>query len=287
MSKWRGDEFPFEADKFDSRAVAHLRNYSNSSARPARRRPSPHLQMRPRFWCAGCSPIWCSYLRQCLVASLIDPSRLSGNDAQMSGSFLPRLLDGLSAHHDGDAINQFVSAFPLSLTLWSIGVSAIMLIAWALLRSFPRVDFFSDDANSVALTIARVLAVWTLVMLFLDLQPLAIAWVASLLDRMKKGAVHSSWLPYLTGALTAFGTLISLLSSWLGHFLKTSARTTKLTTIILRLATYAALVVAALVMPAALCLVYLLLSLWGMPDWLASHEGSWAASVFGKTSPQV
>jgi hypothetical protein len=100
----------------------------------------------------------------------------------------------------------------------------------------------------------------TLILLFLDLQPLAIQFLATF------GAVHPppDWIKVLASALGAFGGAISALSSMLGKFLETSKRSTSLVTMGLRIATSAALIIAALILPVLIWLSYIVLSAWAI-----------------------
>jgi hypothetical protein len=59
-------------------------------------------------------------------------------------------------------------------TLWFLGGVAGVLLIWAVLRSFTAFDKITDDSASWLLLLARSLIVGCVILVFLDLQPLAI-----------------------------------------------------------------------------------------------------------------
>jgi hypothetical protein len=277
-----GGAFPFGADVYDSRAVAHLRNYSNyllPRGRSAIRNLSEAVAVLARGLLANIVLVLATLLGCALVTQLAYPKL-------EKGSFLPRLLDGLTLHQDGDRLNSLVGAFPFSLTLWSLALLAVELLVWAVLRSIPRLDRFTDDTRSWFLRVARVLIVWISVMAFLDLQPIAIQGFVDLLDALKNASPNYGALKTLAGGFAAFSTVISVLSSWLGHFLKTSEHATSWTTLGLRILTYLALVAASLVLPLGLWVSYLALSAWSIHEWPIPEALLWLAP-WSRSPPPV
>ncbi len=262
MSKSGGLGFPFGADVFDSRAVAHLRNYSNyllPRGRSMVRNVAEAAAVLARGLLANIVLVVATLLGCALLTYLAYPNE----DALTAGSFLPQLVDGII--RDGGALNGAVGAWAFALTLWLVAALVLVLLVWAVLRSFPQFDPWSDDTDSPILTVARLLVVCTAAIAFLDLQPVAIKFLMHLPEKIEgANLLSTASLKTIGEVLTAFGTVTSVLSSWLGHFLKTSERTTSRTTIALRVVTFAALLIASLVLPLALWLLYLFLSAWNI-----------------------
>jgi hypothetical protein len=259
--------FPFGDDIADSVAVAHLRNFSNylmPRGRSRIRNLAEAAAVILRGLLANAVIVAAALLGCALVTLLAFPSR----GALTDGSFVPRLIDNIVAPHRGHPVSRAVGSFPFSLTLWLLGVLALALVVWALLRSIPRTRAFASDAGSPVLAAASALIVATAACAFLDLQPLAIELVIRLHDNISTLAQESvAWLQRLIPALAAFSGAVSILSGWLGRFLKTSQHATDRKTLLLRAATHAAVFVAAMVLPLLLWLAYLYLAAWCINDW--------------------
>ncbi|WP_158813910.1 patatin-like phospholipase family protein [Methylocapsa sp. S129] len=261
MSTRGGGAFPFGDDVFDSIAVAHLRNYSN------------YLMPRGRSGVRNIAEAAAIILRGLLANFVIVLACLLGGalltfvaypdaGSLVRGSFAPRLIDGLLFH--AIAVNDLVGEQPFRLTLCLIVLITAALVLWAVLRSRPWLDRYTDDADSDALRIARVLMIMTAVVAFLDLQPVAIAFTVHVHRYLEKELFSPAYLPTIVGALGAFSGAVSALSSFLGRFLTTSERATDWSTFALRIATQGLIFVAALVLPVAIWIAYLELSLWMM-----------------------
>jgi hypothetical protein len=257
MSGPRG-RFPFGDDISDSAAVAHLRNYSNYLL-PRGRSGIQNLSEAAAVILRGLLANGVLVLVTLLACAILTAIAYPEISSLFAGSLVPRLLDGLSNAYFNLA--NRLGGFAFSLTLWLLAVIAVVSIVWAALRSVTRLDAVTDDTDSPLLTLAWVLIVATLAVAFLDLQPVAIAAFISAYDYFSNPHwFNLAKVKTFFGALVAFSTAISVVSSWLGAFLKTTQHATKWTTLVLRAATQFAIFVAAIVLPFALWLVYLYLS---------------------------
>ena len=150
-----GGVFPFGDDVSDSKAVAHLRNYSNyllPRGRSAVRNVSEVAAIVLRGVLANAILVLAALLFCALITKIAypDPGSLS------AGSFVPRLLDGLLRGH----LNNLAGGFDFSLSIWLAVAVAITLAIWAVLRSFANLDHYTGDTKSFLLTLARVLDRW-------------------------------------------------------------------------------------------------------------------------------
>ncbi len=260
-----GGRFPFGGDISDSAAVAHLRNFSNYLL-PRGRSGIRNLSEAAAIILRGLVANAILVLATLLLCALVTTVAYPETSSLFAGSFVPRLFDGLSNAYFNLA--NLIGGFPFSLTLWLLAAIVVVLIVWAVLRAFTRLDAVTDDTDSPLLTFARVLIITTLVVAFLDLQPVAI----KIFIRAYEYVSTSSWsasLKTFFAALVALSTAISAVSSWLGAFLKTTQHATKWTTLALRATTQFAIFVAAMVLPFALWVVYLYLSALSINGWIA------------------
>ena len=262
MSTRGGGMFPFGDDIFDSIAVAHLRNYSNYLM-PRGRSGARNIAEAAAIILRGLLANFVIVLACLLGSALLTLVAYPGFGSLLCGSFVPRLIDGLLFHII--PINNFVGERPFSFTLWLIGATVAALIVWAVLRSRPWLDRYTDDASSAALTIARVLMIATAAAAFLDLQPVAIARLPAIhgcLETLFGSSAKK--IGSAIAALAAFSGAVSAFSSALGSFLQTSEHAKDWTTFALRAATRVIVFIAALVLPVAVWIAYLELSLWMM-----------------------
>lgn len=248
MSKPGGGEFPFGADVKDSPVVAHIRNYSNyllPRNRSAVRNWSEVAAILARGLLANAICV----LAFVFLAAAITVSVFRNTGELADANFVLRLLTLIWSGF----VQPTQFSFNFILPLVASGAFAIALTAWAVLRTWPRLDGFTSDTSSKFLTLSAASLGAAGVLLFLDLQPLAIK---------QAGTLHKFSLPNLDllgTTLAAFGTIVSALASTLGKFLETSKRSNKKGTIALRGITSAAIFLAALVLPLLIWASYVLL----------------------------
>jgi hypothetical protein len=265
MSKKGGGTFPFEidsgdsADQFkDSPVVAHIRNYSNYLL--------PRSRSAIRNWTEAAVIILRGLLANavCVIAFLLPAAWLTAvafpHRDLLEANFIPYLFGWQPAW-------RFL--IPTGLA----GLLALLLTIWAMARSRSNWDRITDDTSSGFLSITHVLLALLLLAFALDLQPLAIGWIGS-------KHVSETWVVLKASlpALTAFMGAVSALASSLGKFLHTSRRSQSLVTMGLRLATQAALIVAAVVLPLLIWVGYIELSLWVIPNQPVAMP--WDATAF-------
>jgi hypothetical protein len=251
-----GRPFPFGDDVLDSSAVAHLRNYSNYLL-PRGRSSLTNFAEAGAVVLRGLVAnfvIVLGFVLICVLATLRAFPDFGDLDR---GSFLPRLLDSAS----GSGLNALLGAYPFQLTFWWVGLLVVSLLTWAALRSQKKFDPYTDDNRSPALAATSVLLIAALALAFLDLQPLAIKFTAHVHYLLAKR--HFS-LAHLGVAISALSGAVSVFSGSLGGFLKASEHATDWTTIGLRIATQIVVAIAALVLPVAIWVAYLELTLRGM-----------------------
>lgn len=250
------EAFPFGEDVWDSEAVAHLRNYSNylmPCGRSNIRNAAEAAAILLRGLLANVAILVTVLLGFAIVTHFAYPDF----DSLQKGSFLPRLLDAVL--HSAN-VNQFIGASPFRLTLWMGLFLLAILFIWALLRSRTRLNRLTDDTHSVALLAAFYGVIATVSVAFLDLQPLAIDFLIHVHHYLDKhNALSTIKLP--VAAVGAFSGAVSALSGALGNFLKSSEHATDWTTFALRIATKLMVFLAALVLPLAIWIAYLELSL--------------------------
>jgi Patatin-like phospholipase len=281
MTEKGGGQFPFGDDISDSKAVAHLRNYSN------------YLLPRGRSGIRNVSDVAVVLLRGVLAnailvlaillfCALITKIAYPHTGSLYYGSFAPRLFDGLFGLFVPLQLNDLVGRSAFSLSLKLAVVLGITLTIWAMLRSSVRLDHYSGDTSSLVLSTARVLIIGTVVVAFLDLQPVAISGLIGL----HALTAHRQAFTSFFGVLTAFSGAISVVSSPLGRFLKTTAHSRNGKTVVLRGITHFAIFVAAMVLPIGLWVAYLYLSAWIVDDWgVPTTFGFLKPSVGGEQSP--
>jgi hypothetical protein len=232
-----GNAFPFGDDVSDSKAVAHLRNYSNyllPRGRSGVRNVSEVAAVVLRGVLANAILVLATLLFCALVTKIAYPDASSLH----SGSFAPRLFDGLLrlvVPFHLPQLNNLVGPSVFRLSLWCAAAVAITLTIWAVLRSFTKLDPYTGDTESLVLAGARVSIVGTVVVAFLDLQPIAINLLISLHDPASTtyGRFMGRFQTWF-GVLSAFGGAISLVSSPLGCFLKTTQHSRDWKTTVLR-----------------------------------------------------
>src|SRR6266542_2421969 len=156
-------------DVRDSAAVGHLRNYSNYLL-PRGRSGVRNLAEAVAVISRGLLANACLVLVVTLFCALLTQWAFPRRGDLLHGSFIPSLL----------GINDLIgSRNPFPLTLWLIGIIAVVLLTWALLRSLPW-GRRHDDVSSPMLVAARVLLITIVIVAFLDLQPVLIELLARL-----------------------------------------------------------------------------------------------------------
>jgi hypothetical protein len=269
-------KFPFGNDVFDSAAVAHLRNYSNYLL------PREHSGIRNFSEAAaiilrGLLANGILVLATLLACALFTIVAYQDRAGLLKGSFLLRLFEKLPnwlpswlqlPHND---LVETINTLPFGLTLLLVLAVSVVLIIWVCLRLFVRFDRYTDDTKSLLLTFVRFWIIATLAVAFLDLQPLAIEVFIRFYEYLTnpESGITLTQIKTFLGVLASFSAAISVLSSWLGIFLKTSQHATDWKTFALRGATKAAIFFAAIVLPLALWVVYLGLSAIGLKGWAA------------------
>ena len=263
-----GDAFPFGDDIADNAAMGHLRNFSNyllPRGRSGLRNYAEVTAVLFRGLLANATQV----LLVLLLCALLTMSAFPVRDQLHAGSFLGQLVDhtvnGIAhlMYWPTWPINHWVGAYPFSLTYKLLGLLGLVLLVWAVLRTFLALDKITGDTRGFFLFRARELILGILVIAFLDAQPLAIAWFIKYQATTHTQDIQD-WFKSIVPVLVAFSGAVSALSSALGHFLEKSEHTTKWTTLVLRLATKALLLVAALALPLALWLIYLYLCAFGI-----------------------
>jgi hypothetical protein len=160
-------------------------------------------------------------------------------------------------------LQRFVGASDFRLSLWLAIAVAITLTIWAVLRSFAALDHYTGDTKSFLLALARILIVGTVISAFLDLQPLMIdIFIRHHHTPSTPNGYGWPAIKTVLGVLGAFSGTISLVSSPLSRFLKTTQRSRDWRTSILRGITHFAIFLAAIVLPLCLWVLYLYLSAW-------------------------
>jgi hypothetical protein len=270
---------PFAHGVADGPTVARLRDYSNylfPRGRSSLRNWTDVAAILLRGLVANAVPVLAVLFFLALGTRLAFPT----TDALEQGNYLASLLGGVvnPARHllglDGDRLwpsRGFGSGhFGFTLLLWWL--LALVLILWAIVRSFRARARAWDDADSLALSITGVLTAVVAASAFLDLQPLAIHALAAVLKDADQGGgrVESLFAWLLTPlfvkkgfggfSLVAFATAISASGNLLGAFLTASRSAKDWTTIGKRVAARLAIVVAAMVLPLVLWVAYLYLS---------------------------
>jgi hypothetical protein len=275
MSEPGGGTYPFGADHRnspedfkDSGVVKHIRNYSNYLL--------PRSRSALRNWTEAAAIILRGLLANavCVLAFLLPAVWLTAvafpARAALSANFVPHLLGALWQSVSGAA------AFPADVWLWPFfvpsilaGLTAVVLIVWAMARSRPVLDRLTDDTASGFLAISHVLLAAIVVVFVVDLHPLAIGWVADHKD------TWSLDTDITLSGMTAFMGAVAAFASSLGKFLHTSRRSQSFATITLRLATQAILVIAALILPLLIWTAYIELYLWVVPEDQMEAAVSW------------
>jgi Patatin-like phospholipase len=234
MTEKGGGKFPFGDDVSDSRAVAHLRNYSNyllPRGRSGVRNISEVAAVLLRGVLANAILVLAVLLFCALITKIAYPDARSLH----SGSFVSRLL----------GFNDFVGASDFRLSLWLAIAVAIALTIWAVLRSFAALDHYTGDTKSFLLAVARILIVGTVISAFLDLQPLMIdLFIRHHHTPSTPNGYGWPAIKTVLGVLGAFSGTISLVSSPLSRFLKTTQRSRDWRTSILRGVTHLAIFLA-------------------------------------------
>lgn len=260
MSRPGGGNFPFGDDVSDSAAVGHLRNYSNYLL-PRGRSNVANFAEAAAVILRGLAANIVVVLATLLGCTLLTCLAFLDIKSLKHGNFVLHLLDRPFCDWGKHCVSgSAVLDFPWSLTFGLLAVLGGVLVIWAALRSFPKLDALSDDTQSVVLSVARALIVAVVIVAFLDFQPHAIAFIAGLSGDAGQASILVRFRGELVGTLALYSGAISVASSWLGQFLKASQHTTDWTTYLLRGVTHVAVLGAAFVLPATLWGCYLVLS---------------------------
>jgi hypothetical protein len=164
MSADGGHGYPFGDDVEDSPVVGHIRNYSNYLL--------PRSRSAIRNWTEAAAIILRGLLANavCVLAFLLPAVWLTAvafpDREQLSANFIPHLF-GLRP------------SWPFVIPAILAGVLAAALLIWAMARSWPRLDRATDDTSSRFLSVTHVLLAIVLLALAIDLQPVALKWLAT------------------------------------------------------------------------------------------------------------
>ncbi len=180
------EESPFGDGVADSPAVAHLRDYSNylfPRERSALRNWTDVVAILLRGLVANAVPVSATLLLLAIVTAFAFPS--FGD--LLKGSYLPSLTDRLTSFVERwfsfhiISANAIVGHRQFAFTLVLLCLLALVLVAWALARSASVRSESWSDADSRALQISGAMVGVVAVSAFLDLQPIAIHALASVL----------------------------------------------------------------------------------------------------------
>ncbi len=175
---------PFGDGIEDGPMVAHLRDYSNylfPRGRSALRNWTDVIAILARGLIANAIPVFATLLLLALVTAFAYPDPTF--DALTRGSYLTSVVERFSLGIL--PLNAAVGRWPFAFTFWLLCFLAFVLIGWALARSASDRARAWSDANSRALTISGILVGAVLVSAFLDLQPVAIHALATVLGLAK------------------------------------------------------------------------------------------------------
>lgn len=250
MSIRGGGSFPFGSDVSDNEALAHLRNYSNYLM------PRGHGAVRNATEAAaivlrGILANAVTVFSLLLLATLLTAIAYPDEQTLGTGSFVVRLF-----YHG--ALTGIWS-WPFLTTLAAVAALGLTLLAWTIAKSLLPQQV-GGDTKGFMLLVSRSLLVAAVTVGFLELQPLLIGYLLEIHGHQDAWwAATEHRLEWIWGVLVAIGGAASTFSSDLGHFLKKSERTSRLTTMASRVAVKAALLLASAAIPAALWLLYLVL----------------------------
>ena len=284
------EESPFGDGVADSPAVAHLRDYSNylfPRERSGLRNWTDVIAILLRGLLANAVPVSATLLLLALVTAFAFPTF----EDLLKGSYLPSLVDRLTSFVERwfpfhiISVNAIVGHRPFAFTLALLCVLALVLVAWALARSASVRSESWSDANSRALQISGAMVGVVAVSAFLDLQPIAIHALASvlgflganppppglLLERALIWAFRPFELINKLGGGFSFAAIAAALST-AAHFFRTLLAETQnakgwMGAGVKVLAQTALVVVAAMVVPLALWGAYLYLTVTIIEGW--------------------
>ena len=269
---------PFAHGVADGPTVARLRDYSNylfPRGRSGLRNWTDVAAILLRGFVANAVPVLAVLLFLALVTRLAFPTL----NALEQGNYLASLLGGVvnPARHllglEGDRSwpSRGFGSGHFGFTIVLALLVTLVLIVWAIARSFRARASVWDDADSLALWTAGALTVAVAASAFLDLQPLAIHALAAVLkDASPGGGRVESLFAWLLAplffrkgfggfSLVAFATAVSASGNLIGAFLTASRNAKDWTTIGKRIVARLAVAVAAMVLPLALWVAYLYL----------------------------
>ncbi len=284
------EESPFGDGVADSPAVGHLRDYSNylfPRERSALRNWTDVIAILLRGLVANAVPVSATLLLLALVTAFAFPSF----EVLLKGSYLPSLVDRMTGLAERwlpfriVSLNAIVGHRQFAFTLVLLGLLAVVLVAWALARSASARSAAWSDANSRALQVAGAMVGLVAVSAFLDLQPIAIHALASvlgflganppppetrlesvlvwafrpfeLINKLGGGFSFAAIAAALSTAAHVFRTLLAETQNakgWMGASAKVLAQT-------------ALVVVAAMIVPLALWGAYLYLAVTIIEGW--------------------
>ena len=279
MSDTGGRRFPFDdpfgEDVSDNPALSHLRNFSNYLL-PRGRGGLANIVDVVVVIGRGMLANLIMVLAFLLAAALATYWAYPRPDLLRSGSFVPAFLDHSLPTWLG--VGGWIGTAPFGATLWFLTLLAILLALWAVLRSIDRIrwipqkwfDRVTSDTRGWLLALARFLIFLTAVMAFLDLQPIAIGWIAELRTALSRAdALSLSTVTAWISPFLAFAGAVTIFGGRLGRFLEISRRTRGWATLARRLFAQAAVLIAALIVPALIWLAYLCLAAWAIHGWPA------------------
>ena len=253
-----GGEFPFGDSVEDSPVVQWLRNYSNyllPRDRSSIRNWLEAAAILLRGLVANAVSVACFLLAGVIVTLIAYPDSRQLGDP----NFLPRLAVGIVRLFSGASWPSSLEAglYPFAVPLFLLGLLALDLVVWAMMRSRRSLDWLSGDTASPMLDIAFLALGAVCLAGLLDAQPLVIALLAAIGSWAGRPAVLVA-LPVLATAIAA----LAFFAGRLGRFLETSKRSTGAASLSLRIGTQAMVVAGAFVLPLLIWSVYALVYSW-------------------------
>ncbi|HEX3675381.1 MAG TPA: hypothetical protein VHU87_14000 [Rhizomicrobium sp.] len=246
-------DFPFAAPGAfeDPPAVGHLRDYSNYILPRGHNSFVEAIAVILRGMATNLIFILTAtlFLAGLTVFAYPDQDSLSG------GSFLPQLfhIQKFLAGH----VPLLDGAF--TFTLWLLAILGAGLVGWAIFRS--RFPSRGSDVRGRGVRTARWLIVALALCAFLDVQPLVIRAVLSAGGLPNAAKAAYEWLALVSAPLAA---AVAFFSDRLAGFLKTAASRPGTGAMLKRAAAFAAVWLAALVLPFFLWAFYIWLSAAGI-----------------------
>jgi hypothetical protein len=176
----------------------------------------------------------------------------------------PRLSNLIlsDCHAAIDRFSSWFFEFPFSVTTLLAALLAVMLIDWARRRSRP--EDAGDDVNSPTLRKASSVLGLTILSAILDLQPFSVYGLGIAYTK------HLSIQYFLSTPLITGAVAVALFARKLAAFLETTQLSQGIMVRLLRIGTKASMIIAGLVLPFVLLVIY-----WHFAAWLIDGGNVW------------